>query len=1573
MEYRKKHRIERGRARKRGRVCRRLVSAVLAVMLISFSFGGNGLVSEIFAAEEDVTEESFVTDALTEDYIRDHADPQYVSADENLKIVNAIYIKQSLFDGSLVDESDTLDSIMGGIDQGETEQYMKFVTNLSGVAAVYDADAESDYYVAYANTMQQDKDTSVRDWVFAAYNENGMVLEDCIFDPDTGLAYLSKELFTDEIMTVQVQFMQVLGVEASDAESVIESDVYNTVNNLIDAETTVQAEAGLDPDNLVVAVNGVPMDSDFYQYNAETGVLSIAQPAAGIGTVSVTEQTESARAALAKVFGPVTAKAAVVWEDMIVYKTTPAEMPAWVSEGTVFIGDAYLDYVDGQIHTEADGHYGYSSSSLDDLVDVINGNEALDWDKIRLRTSEDGMIDFKLSLNNNRLYADEDASKDGKWMGVWGTFTLECVHTSTDLGYDADADGDYTGAMVRFFKIDKAAGYAFIGLNTVKTQGQTGAGLFKVAIHAVSEGKIRIEKTSAEPDVTDGNANYSIGGAVYTVKAAEDVGDYSSGDTVATLTVDAGGVAETEKIPLGHYTVQETAAPDSYVLDETIYDVMLADDGSEEIIQVVESAEKPQKGYVELNKKSGFPDLTDGNRSYSLQGAEYSIVASEPIGTKYSSGDVVEILVTDEDGYAKSGELPLGEYSIRETRASAGYQLDVTEYNVSVTAGETSTVSSVEKPYYSFGLDLIKVDLDTDSTVPEGDASLAGAQFTVKYYDTTGYQSVSELVKAEKPLKTWVMETKEQRGAGGKVQYELDLTDAYKVSGDTLIKDDDGKVVLPLGTLTIEETKAPEGYLIDNSFIQPCDQNGKPSGTKTTGVFMTTITPGTDRAVIAAGNHYLCSEQVIRGGFSIKKRDADTLSVFPQGAASLTGAVFEVINKSKLAVLVNGKIYQPDERIIQLGTDENAGAGLDLSFLPYGTYQVKETQAPEGYLLSGDLEETFEIRQDGTIVDLTDPEHAITNKVMRGDFRLRKIGSSTQDRLGYVTFSITSDTTGETHTFTTDIMGNYSSAKIRHSVNTNQGGVKDGLWFGQYTDQNGKINSLEPNDEDGALPYDTYTIRELYIKDRAGNDITGNRQLLTLKLYVNDETMMISEDQKFVVDGMIDMGNVENTEISISTTAKGAETDAHEAVASEETEITDTVMMTGLMVTETYTIKGTLMDRETGEAVLDAEGNPVRAEDLTFTALSGVMTKEMTYSFDASSLGGHDIVAFEELYDSNGELVAKHEDLNDEDQTIHFPKIGTKASDADTGGNLSEADEEVTLIDTVSYHNLTSGRRYTVTGTLMDQETGEVLYDANGKEITARTSFRPEAESGEIQVTFRFDGTSLSGKTAVVFENLYRNDRLVAVHADVEDEAQTIRFPGIGTTAVDAADGDHIIKSEEHVKVTDTVAYENLIPGETYRLKGTLMDRESGEEVRNGENAITADVQFTAEESAGTVEAEFTFDASERGGHTFVVFEKLYLDKEEIAHHEDIDDEGQTITIEMPEQPSVETPTEKPVNKQTITQTKTTIIEKESAPTNTIAAPETGDDIHIIRWIVICICGVCCLAGGILYRRTQTD
>lgn len=241
-------------------------------------------------------------------------------------------------------------------------------------------------------------------------------------------------------------------------------------------------------------------------------------------------------------------------------------------------------------------------------------------------------------------------------------------------------------------------------------------------------------------------------------------------------------------------------------------------------------------------------------------------------------------------------------------------------------------------------------------------------------------------------------------------------------------------------------------------------------------------------------------------------------------------------------------------------------------------------------------------------------------------------------------------------------------------------------------------------------------------------------------------------------------------------------------------------------------------------------------------------------------------------------------------------EIRTEAIDEASESKIGKAEGTIRIIDTVSYEGLTPGKEYRLIGALMDKETGDSV-QVDGEPITTEKIFTAKSSEGKIEVVFELDAAAVKGKSVVVFEELYQEDRLLAVHADIEDEGQTVYYPGIETNATDKDTGNDKSIANDSVTIVDTISYSGLQPGKTYTVSGVLMDKATEEPLLADGKEITAEKTFTAESSSGSITMEFTVNAKELDGKEIVVFEKLFRGEREVAVHADISDRDQTVSF----------------------------------------------------------------------------
>jgi uncharacterized surface anchored protein len=458
-------------------------------------------------------------------------------------------------------------------------------------------------------------------------------------------------------------------------------------------------------------------------------------------------------------------------------------------------------------------------------------------------------------------------------------------------------------------------------------------------------GSINLKKESADPTATTGNSRYSLAGAIYTI--------YNSSNTaVGTLTIDANGDSNTVSNlwagEFGTYYVRETKAPQGYERNTTTYTVHLTNDNQ---IITVRAKDEPVLGSIELTKSSANPSISDGNECYRLNGARYGIYRSE--ADARAGANRYREIVTNNAGYGTAEGLPLGEYWVREYQAPEGYAKDASVYYVDITTARTKvTVSSKDQPKNDpIAILLSKADADTGLAYAGSEAaSLEGAEFTVRFYSS----QIATAAEAQStaPTRSWVFRTDTEG-------YCL-LDDDYLVSGDALYKSSAGYATIPLGTFTILETKAPQGYLLSTPTL--------PNATR---IFHITD-DGTDGEFLYVYNVPEFREQIVRGDVEIVKyqenevttpdlpselKDPEVGVTFDlyasrdfTGTSPKTGAtpaLSLVTDTDGVASTIGtGKVLLqwPDGTYsVRPRTPQDSGA------LPYDSYLVVQRDAPYGY------------------------------------------------------------------------------------------------------------------------------------------------------------------------------------------------------------------------------------------------------------------------------------------------------------------------------------------------------------------------------------------------------------------------------------------------------------------------------------------------------------------------------------------------------------------------------------------------------------------------------------------------
>ncbi len=437
-------------------------------------------------------------------------------------------------------------------------------------------------------------------------------------------------------------------------------------------------------------------------------------------------------------------------------------------------------------------------------------------------------------------------------------------------------------------------------------------------------GNLDIIKYSSNPELTNDCESYSLAGAVYGIYAED--GDYSAPEYTVTLREYSDGWAPAgleegvkygwgsiTGIPVGNYWVKEITAPPGFELDPNWYPSAATPIAvKQDATSYVYAYDQPQTGSLEIIKYSADSDLTNENACYSLAGAVYGIYAADG---DYSSPEYTVTLEEWKDGWVTAGlpegvkygwgritGIPIGNYWVRELTPPKGFARDENWYPSASTpvyaaGGATVTVRTEDKPQF----DPVKVLLEKRSK--EADSPpLKGAWYEIRYYDVLlENETVNPAASGYEPLRKWVFETDEDG-----ICY---LSEEALVDGDEIYKDSDGTPLLPIGTITIQEIRAPEGYLIDEE------------------VYVRQIIPEGDEKWVHSYQHPVILEETL---------DLNVIKLQTGTEIGVPGAVFEHT--------------MPNGQKEMLTTDENGK--IKFRALHYGEHELRELSAPAGYVVN---------------------------------------------------------------------------------------------------------------------------------------------------------------------------------------------------------------------------------------------------------------------------------------------------------------------------------------------------------------------------------------------------------------------------------------------------------------------------------------------------------------------------------------------------------------------------------------------------------------------------------------------
>lgn len=958
---------------------------------------------------------------------------------------------------------------------------------------------------------------------------------------------------------------------------------------------------------------------------------------------------------------------------------------------------------------------------------------------------------------------------------------------------------------------------------------------------------------------------------------------------------DKSGKAYFKDVLMGSgYTLEETDAAIRYVVPEKqTADIEWNKVTNKSFNNILK---KWQLTVTKSDKETGKPQ---GDAS--LAGAKYGI---------YKGDQLIDTYTTDKNGQFTTKVYICGDdWSLREITPSEGYLLNTESLHIGAEAKLYTAEYNLASP------------LKALETVQKGKIAI------IKHCDDGSTQ----------------IETPEK---GAEFEVYLKKSGSYSKAKeserDILVCDENGfadSKDLPYGIYTVKQTKGWEGKELIKPFDVFICKNGETY-------------------------RYLINNATFESLIEIVKKDAETGKIIPA-----SGIGFKVRNTGTGEYIVQ-HINYPTPVDIEIYYTDSTGKLMLPETLPYGNYEIIEQNTCYGYVLDSNPV-SFKVDGSQTIVTVekhNTPQKGVIEIAKEGEIFSSVTESNgiytpvyKNENLAYAVFQIYA----AEDIATLDGTVRYQQGELVDEITTGKDGIAKSkqLYLGKYTviEKTAPDTFYNPNGQyDVELTYAGQDVKVIstalsVFNDRQKVSVSLLKELSQderFKLGINGEILSVqfgvfaSEDINAAdgsiipADGLITHGNCdENGKLTFNCDlpigfkwyAKEMATDEHYILSDKKYEFAteyqgqDTKAINiNLNNSEPIinefiygTVKGLKTDRETKEPIKGALFGLFRADETEFTAEKAILTAESDengiFAFENVPYGNFFICELKPAdgYLENADIY--HVKIGENEQVIEItavndkiPEIGTKA-DVD-GEKKICATEVFTLTDTVSYKHLIPGKEYVLKGVLMDKTTGKPLI-IDGEEIRSETAFTPENPSGEVTVKFTFDSKFIKQNTdIVVFENLYREGKELAVHADIEDEGQTVtvEVPEIGTKAT--VEGKKEITADGEITIDDVVSYKNLTPGKEYVIKGVLMDKSIGKPFEIDGKTVTSEVTFTPKKSSGEVKISFTFDASTIKKTTnLVVFETLYREGTEIAVHANIDDEGQTVTIIPPAPPVPQT------------------------------------------------------------------
>ena len=898
---------------------------------------------------------------------------------------------------------------------------------------------------------------------------------------------------------------------------------------------------------------------------------------------------------------------------------------------------------------------------------------------------------------------------------------------------------------------------------------------------------LTVTKTDAETKSVQGDA--TLAGAVY--------GIYNDGKLIDKYTTDKNGSFTTSYYICGdNWTLKEIEPSEGYLLDETEYHI-----GAESKKYTLENnsismcvTEDILKGKISIIKHTD-----DGSTKIETpeKGAEFQVYLKSSGSYVKAKESERDNLICDEYGFAETKDLPYGTYTVHQTKGWNGTEF-IADFDVFISENNKTYKYLINNASLESYVKIVKVDSETGKQIP-----YAGAGFQI-------YNPDGKLVT-------------------------MTYTYPEVTTIDTFYTNSEGYLITPESLpyskgYSVVEVQAPYGYILDSTpvyFDITAEKISEENGV--------TIVKAEKKNTPQKGT--ITVEKTGEIFSNVTSSGEEVLLYQPEYSVNgLSGSVFEIYADADIKTPDGTVRAKKDELVATLKTNNKGTATSKLLYL--GKYRVVETVAPYGTVINPEphtVELTYSGQNEkvtNTSTSFTNDRQKVEidlTKILEQD---EKFNIGNNDEILNVSFGlyadedlkasngtvipknglieiITCDEKGKSQ-FTTDIpIGSYYVKEISTDNHYILSDKKYPVVF-EYAGQDTASVHISVNDGEPIINSIIYgTIKGLKIDRETGEKITG----ALFGLFSNNETEFTEETAILTSEsneeGIFTFENVpygeyivselkpaegylpneENYTVTISKNKEIIEITVEndkipelgttatidgkkEVGATEVFTLEDVVEYKHLVPGKEYTVKGVLMDKATGDPLLiDEKEIP---SETTFTPDEPTGEVIVSFEFDARYIKEDtDIVVFEGLYSEDKEL-AVHADIEDVGQTVtvKIPELGTTATI--DGKKEFTANGDITIDDVVSYKNLTVGKEYTIKGVLMDKSTGKQFL-VDGKEVCSEVTFTPETADGEVTVSFTFDGSVITKETEIVaFETLYREGTEIAVHADIEDENQTV-------------------------------------------------------------------------------------------------------------------------------------------------------------------------------------------------------